>query len=187
MPTRPRLAAATAVAAALVSAAAPGASAGGSQTLDGVKRTHVQVTGDVFEPVVGDPQGRLGADVLAPESADCTDMSCDTTRLTLRLPRGVSTGRFELVATLPRTLNARVALYDKTGRELLFADPASYAGGAVLCCPDPSMYQLAVADSRLEAGSYTVIVYDNGGSGEFTLDVTYQARRPDRQPSKGKS
>jgi hypothetical protein len=174
-----------AVAAALVGVLAPAASAHGSSALDGVRRTRVHIVGQTSDAATGDPTQRSSGELLAPRLRDCTETACDITHLRLTLPRGVTIGRFDVLATLPRTLAARIAVYDAAGREVHAVDLTSDAQrSAPPCCGDPSIYQLAIGDARFEAGAYTVVVYDLGGSGQFTMDVTYQARRPDRKVGK---
>jgi hypothetical protein len=183
VPTRPTATLALAVAVALAGVLAPGASARGSQSLDGVKKTHFRLTGSVGSAVVADPAARLSkGDPTAPERSECTTTSCDVTTLRLSLPHAVATGRFDLVATLPRSLNARIGIYDVAGRQVLYTDETDLATSAVfVCCTDPGVYQVAITEPRLRAGTYTIVLYDTGGSGDFTMDVTYQARRPQRQ------
>jgi hypothetical protein len=176
-----------AAAAALVGVLAGSASARGTISLDGRAHTHASVSGNVVDPVVGDPTSRTSSQTFTPSVADCTDTSCDVTRLRLTLPRGISSGRLDIVLTMPVTLNAQVVLYDADGRERLTADMTSDWNDAAACCDTFDTYQFRLSDPRMKAGTYTLVVYNTGGSGRFTTDVDYVARHPDRQTPKKKS
>ncbi|MDQ1711013.1 MAG: hypothetical protein QOE45_463 [Frankiaceae bacterium] len=181
---RRSLAAAAALAGLLTGILASGASANGSIALDGRKRTHAKASGNVVDPVVGDPTSRTSSETFTPSVADCTDTSCDITRLRLTLPNGVSSGRLDIVLTMPVTLNAQVVLYDADGKERLSADMTSDWNDAAACCDTFDSYQFHLSDPRMKAGAYTLVVYDTGGSGRFSTDIDYVARHPDRQTPK---
>lgn len=179
MPTRPAVAAV--LAAVAVGALAPGASARGNQSLDGTRHTRFTARASLTQAAMGDPQKRLDGDVLTPDISECASTSCDITRLNLTLPRAVHIGRFELVASMPRSLDARIAVYDARGNEVHATDATDVTSGVSVDVSDPTTYTLAISDARLPAGTYTIVVYDTGGSGQVVMNVSYQARRPDRQ------
>jgi hypothetical protein len=172
----------------LLAAMSPSAHAAGTKPLDGKRRTHVRYTADLQDPAVGTGTGRLGTDLLAPTTADCTSTSCDVTRLTLTLPRDVSGGVFSVSLTVERALNVYVALYDAKGN-VVHAEQAVDPQNDDDCCNDylPSAdstdatYIVDFTLPRLRAGHYTFVVYDRGGEGRVTTDIDFTALHPDRQ------
>ena len=173
-----RLAVAAAVALALL---APGAQAGGTSSLDGQRRTHLTFIGTLTEPAVNADvdQVRVGVD---PDRSACTKASCDITSLRLVLPRGSSTGRFVVTVAAARELNVALYLYDADGEVVAQADVDSLSGYVPPCCGGAlqTMYTRGFVKPRLPGGTYTLVLYNRGGVGNFTADVDFRAHPPDR-------
>ena len=168
-----------AAAAALGALLAPAARAGGTIVLDGTRKTHAAFSVSLSTMALGSPTSR--SDPLAPSTAECNPAACDTSKVRLTLPPGSVTGRFTVTATIGWTLNARLALYDAKGTERAAADIERNLSGYVI----PTAYVLTMQVARLPAGTYTLVVFDNGGAGSLAVSVDYQARPPERPRAHG--
>lgn len=155
--------------------------ASGNVALDGVRRTHAVVRGQVSEPAFVASE-RL-VDPLDPTLKECGQTSCDLTLVTVTLPKGSTAGRFRATVTMPRALNGYAALYNREGERVAKADLLE--SGEPYCCDPEAMYpnwRATFIVSRLVAGTYTLVVFDRGGVGDFTADLDFRAYPPDRQP-----
>jgi hypothetical protein len=183
-----RLAVATMVALGLL---APAASATGTKALDGTRTTHARYTGTLTQPayrVVVDPaRVRTDPSPADPNRADCTKESCDVTALRLTVPRGSSTGRFVVSVKAVRELSVGIFLYDATGEQVAQADVDRFDSFYLPpCCgaaPDEG-YTRGFVVPRLDAGKYTLVIYNRAGYGEYTADVTFTAHPADRPKKK---
>ena len=168
-----------AVATALVCAVATPSTAGGTITLDGVRRTNVQYDGELTELAWSTDGSRVTViDPFEPYLEDCqTSASCDITALRVTLPKGTTAGKLKVVVTLPRQMNGAVALFDAEGTRVAKGDIVENA--EPLCCEVPN-WKVSFTVGRLPAGKYSLVVFDRGGNGRFTLDATFRANPPDR-------
>jgi hypothetical protein len=174
--------AALAAAGVLATGLSTGAGAVSSIWLDGSRRHHATYTASVDEVVIGGTVDVGSATVLDPSKDDCTEQSCDVTRLHLTLPRGSTVGRFTVAVDVPRDLYAVGKLYDARGNEVYAVDPLTSDDFPVNCCATTDTgYRLSFEIPRLAAGDYVFVVFDRGGSGSFTASVDYSARRPERR------
>lgn len=170
-----------AVALALSCAFATPSTAGGTVSLDGVQRTRAVVRGEVSEPAFVASE-RL-VDPLEPTRKECASTSCDVTVVHVSLPKGSTAGRFRVTVTMPRALNGYVALYNREGERIAKADIIN--PGDTFCCDPQAMFpnwKATFVVSRMVAGTYTLVVFDRGGVGDFTADLDFRAYPPDRQP-----
>lgn len=168
------------------------ARAAGNRTLDGVRHTQLTYTGSLNRPAlpVATDRARLD-DPLVPQLTDCTVASCDVTRLRLTVPRTAPGGRFAVNLLVERTLSLYVALYDAKGVEKYAVQTAPSNDGS--CCVTyvqpkntagtVQWYELSFALGRLPAGTYTLAVYDRGGTGAFSAVVDYRALHTARTKS----
>lgn len=170
-----------AVAIALSCAFATPSTAGGTVSLDGVRRTHAVVRGQVSEPAFVASE-RL-VDPLEPTLKECGTSSCDLTFINVSLPKGSTAGRFRATVTMPRALNGYAALYNREGERVgkahILEPGDSFWNGTQGVYPN---WQVTISVSRMVAGSYTLVVFDRGGVGDFTADLDFRAYPPDRQP-----
>lgn len=170
-----------AVATALACALATPSTAGGEVVLDGARRTHATVRGEVTTPaftIAGVPE----IVEIDPTTTSCTTTSCDFTDLRLTVPRGSSSGRFKVTLTMPRELNGSVALFNAKGERLAKADITQ--PNEPMCCSGDELYptwRISFVVTRLVPGTYQLVVFNRGGVGEFTADLEYKANPPDRQ------
>lgn len=162
------------VALAMTAVLAPGAVAadGDKATLDGHRTTAYSYDGTLTGPTVyanAFRPERVGA--VEPQPSWCTAETCDQTDLKLRLPGGRQSGR--LVIELTRrsgTAQLHFVVYDAKGERV---------SGQPVCCAANRF-----AATRLAAGDYRVIVYDDAGSGTFAVEVTWKANPPHRSTSR---
>jgi hypothetical protein len=181
-----RIALATSI---MLAALSPFAHAAGTKPLDGKRRTHVRYTSNLQDPAVNTQTDRVRTDLLTPTLEDCTKTSCDITQLRLTLPANTTWGAFDVTLTVPRELNVYVALYDAKGAAVHSVEPVDPNDDDCCtdylppCCDSPdTTYVVDFSIGRLRAGTYTLVVYDRGGFGVVTTDVSYRALHPDRQP-----
>jgi hypothetical protein len=181
----------TALVASLVLVAlAPSAHAAGTKPLDGKRRTHVRFSAHLDDPAFDVNSDRTRNDPLMPTRQDCSSPnSCDVTDLRLTLPPDTSGGVFTASLKVERTLNVYVVLYDSRGgvtKSLQPVDPEHDDD----CCDDyvrapgsdlDTDYVVDFTIGRLRAGKYTLVVYDRGGTGAVTTDISFTALHPDRQ------
>jgi hypothetical protein len=179
-----RLALATSI---LLAATAPYAHAAGTKLLDGKRRTHVRYSSNLQDPALNPDTDRVRTDPLTPTLDDCSTTSCDITTLRLTLPADTTWGSFAVTVTVPRELNVYVALYDGKGTALKGVqsvdpnDDDCCADYVPPCCDSAdTSYVVDFSVDRLRAGTYTLVVYDRGGFGLVTTDVSYRALHPDR-------
>lgn len=154
------------------------ADATGSSSLDGARRTNWTYTGRLDESTLATPgQGRNPADAaLAPHPSDCTTSSCDISRVRLSVPRGRQSGQFSYQVTFVGTTlgepnvasSASAALYDSRGNEVLVTP---------FCC---SMWSMRLDSPRLPAGSYTIVIYNQGAPTSFEATLRWVANPPHR-------
>ncbi len=170
-----------AVAIALSCAFATPSTAGGTVELDGVRRTHAVVRGQVSEPAFVASERLVNP--LEPTLKECGSTSCDLTLVHVSLPKGSTAGRFRATVTMPRALNGYVALYNREGQRV--GQAHLLQPGESFCCDVQGMYpnwQVTILVPRLVAGTYTFVVFDRGGVGDFTAELDFRAYPPDRQP-----
>jgi hypothetical protein len=169
-----------AVAAALVGALAPSATAGGTVSLDGAKKSHHVYHGQLGGSALGG--GTVGS--VRPERAACNAGTCDVTTFRLSLPGSSRVGRFNVRLDVTRSLDAVVALYDAEGTEVEAADVTEADQQPIQCCEEIGTgYQLHFEVPRLPAGTYELVVFDRAGTGGFDATVDYTARPPERRVS----
>ncbi|MDQ1710593.1 MAG: hypothetical protein QOE45_43 [Frankiaceae bacterium] len=167
---------------------ASAADASGTRALDGQKRYRVRYGASLSQPATAGVQ-RAGASTdpsqaTMPMVADCSAASCDITDLTLTLPKGSTAGWFQVVVTVPQTLNIAVVLYDAKGRTVQSADIThSCCNWSVDCCASSpgGDYRVPLSVARLAKGRYRLVVFDRGGLGTFQADVEFHALPPDRR------
>ena len=168
-----------AVATALACAFATPSAAGNTVALDGVRRTHATYKGQVTETAFAASAERLPLYPMEPAIEDCTTPeSCDITPVRLTLPKGTTAGRFKVTVTMPRELNGAVALFDAEGERVAKADLLE--NNESICCTVDT-WKASFVVTRMPAGHYTLVVFDRGGVGTFSVDLDYKALPPDRQ------
>jgi len=152
-----------AIAAALVQ----GAVAADPATLDGHRKTSYSYDGVLTGPTVYSGITETGTSGgLKPQREWCTEQTCDTTDLALRLPAGRQSGRLVVELAYAPSASMRLGIYRADGTEL---------PSPTYCC----MSDRVVA-TQLPAGSYSVVVYDEVGSGRFNVTVSWKANPPHR-------
>lgn len=171
-----------AVAVALLCASAAPSSAGGTVTLDGVRRTHTSYKGEVTDSIAMSTQAPPV--LYDPVIDDCkaSPGACDITSVRLTLPAGTSAGRFKVTVTMPRELNGHVGLFDREGQRVATADVLQ--NDPICCTTDVMTWKASFTVARLAPGDYTLVVFDRGGMGTFTAELDYKAYPPDRQRGK---
>jgi hypothetical protein len=168
---------AAAVALVVVGMLASGAHATGSSTLDGTRRTRFSYQGELSESTLVTGEASTSPErAVEPTPADCTRGSCDISRVRLTVPRGRQSGQLDYEALLsdpvtgaPSTTSvASAALYDSKGKQVLRSS---------LCC---GLDALRLSHPRLPAGSYTVVIYNQGQPTHFEATLTWVANPPHR-------
>jgi hypothetical protein len=175
---------AVAAAAVAVGLLASAASADGGVALDGSRHVKATFDGSVSNTAFSTETDRVrvDGDPRAPEPSDCVPGGCDTTRLRLTLPKGHRQGWFVVSVTAPRTLNLTIALLDAKGRTVQWTDPLDNGQAIGECCTTvPLAYTLTLTKKRMDPGTYSVVVYDRGGFGDFSGTVEFHALPRDRQ------
>jgi len=172
-----------AVAVALLCASAAPSTAGGTVTLDGVRRTHTSYKGELTDSIAMSSQAPPVLYDPVIEDCEVSPEACDITSVRLTLPRGTSSGRFKVTVTMPRELNGHVGLFDREGQRVATADVVTNTE-PICCTAEAGTWRAAFTVARLAPGDYTLVVFDRGGMGEFTAELDYKAYPPDRQRGK---
>ena len=171
----------TALAAALLCAFVTPSHASQAVKLDGAKRTHVTIKANLTDPMLSNDRTIRGD--LNPTLEDCTPASCDFTQVVVT---GKPDGRFKATLTMTRDLNGAIGLYDSHGNRAGEADLTNS------CCNDGPFsfneslteWKVTFVAPRLRAGTYTLVIWDRGGIGEYVADLTYKVNPPVRQANK---
>jgi hypothetical protein len=171
----------TALAAAMLCALVAPSHASQGVRLDGTKRTHTTIKASLTDPMLGNDR-TVSVDP-SPTLDDCASAaSCDFTQIVVT---GKPDGRFKATLTMTRDLNGAIALYDSRGRRVAEADMTNS------CCNDgPLAFQsltewtVTFSAPRLPAGTYTFVIWDRNGIGDFVADLDYHANPPSRPKPK---
>lgn len=171
----------TALAALLLCAAVTPTRASQGVKLDGTKRTHVTVKATLDDPMLANER-TIGVDPN-PSLDECTPSSCDFTQVVVT---GKPNGRFKATLTMTRDMDGAIALFDSHGTRVGEADITNS------CCNDgpfsfnESMteWKVTFVAPRLPAGTYTFVIWDRRGVGEYVADLTYKVNPPDRPTNK---
>lgn len=148
-----------------------------SFSMDG-KKTRTMRYSRTFDQIFVPTAAGSAEDPLAPEREACTEATCDVRVVKLRLPVGTSWGRFRVTVEAPPELKPAVHLYDRRGALVTSAD-AMRNDGSHTCCDDTT-YVLEIKDGKLLKGTYTLVVFNRLGFGEFDAVVEWYAHPPDR-------
>lgn len=142
-------------------------------SFDGKRRTTTTYRGNLSRPTVN------STNPTVPSRASCTEqVSCDVKELRLTLPKGAQWGKLRAWVTFPKQLNGAVYVYNSAGDEIAHR-AATEEEPATMANADPS-YELMVEDNRVPAGRYYLVVYDQGGLGEFEAVFSWIAHPPSR-------
>lgn len=151
----------------LVAALSQSSTAADPATLDGQSRTSHNYEGALAGPSVYSGSTETGPNgATSPQREWCTEQTCDTTELALRLPTGRQSGRLVVDLTYAASAAMHLTIYHADGTEM--------QGRRVCCQAD------RVVATQLPAGSYSVVVYDDAGSGSFNVSVSWKANPPHR-------
>jgi len=102
-----------------------------------------------------------------PERSWCTSTTCDETPVQLKLPVGRQSGRLVVELTaVSSTASMHLVVYDSKDKPL---------PGQPTCCGSTRFVA-----TRATRGSYTVVVYDDVGTGGFEVEVSWKANPPHR-------
>lgn len=149
--------------------------------LDGDKRRSRSYSGTLTSPII--PLGSVGPEPEYPRLSDCTPTSCDTREIELVLPKGTTWGQFRAKVVSPVELNVALMLFRQNG-ERVAHNEVWVAPDAVdiSCCSQP-VYELAIEDPWVRAGTYILAVVDRAGAGRFSVTAEWEPHPPDRKTS----
>ncbi len=169
-----------ALAAAMLCALVTPSRASQAVRLDGAKRTHATIKATLSDPALGNDRN-VRADPN-PSMEDCSPGSCDFTQVVVTAKPD---GRFKATLTMTRDMNGAIALYDSRGNRAGEADITSS------CCNDGAWtvgesaleWKVTFVAPRLKPGTYTFVIWDRGGMGEYVADLDFKANPPSRGTS----
>ena len=173
---------ATALAAVMLCALVAPSRASQAVRLDGIRQTHTTIKATLSDPALEtDRTVRVDPN---PSLEDCTKASCDFTQVVVT---GRPDGRFKATLTMTRDMNGAIALYDAHGDRVAEADmsnsccndgPYSFGGDTM------TEWKITFVAPRLPEGTYTFVIWDRGGVGEYVADLDYHVNPPKRQQTK---